>query len=467
MAIDEADAQYSDLVVIGGGAAGMSAASRARRLQPHWTITVFERTSWVSFILCGLPYYVDGLVPDLQQLVAYPPQFFERERRIRMRLHHQVEMIDPQEQVLAVKDLTSGRQFSHRYGKLVLAMGAHALRPSLPGLDLANVFVLHSMDDGWAMRAVLQGGGLERGAIVGAGYVGLEMAEALRQSGLEVLLLEALSQVLPGAEPEVAALVEQELLRHGVVVRKSDTVSALLGDGRVTALRTSAGEYPVDFVLLSVGIRPSVSLAQEAGIALGPSGAVAVNDRLETSAPNVYAAGDVAEAWHLLLGRPAWVPLGTTANKQGRIAGENAAGGDARFAGIVGTAAFKVFDLEVARTGLTEAEARAQGFDPIATTVRHRSRARYYPGSSELVLKLVADKRTGKALGGQMVGREGAAKRIDVLATALHAGMTVADLIGLDLSYAPPFATVWEAVQIAARQLQPLASEGPGATSDV
>jgi NADPH-dependent 2,4-dienoyl-CoA reductase/sulfur reductase-like enzyme len=443
----------SDLVVIGGGGAGMTAASRARRRRPDWRITVFERGDYVSFILCGLPYYVDDVVVSHESLIVYTPEFFEKERRIEVHTRHEVRRIDHERRLLEVTDLRTARGFTCRYGKLVVAMGAEAVRPKLEGIGLGNVFVLRSIDDGRRIKAALQQGGLRHAAIIGAGYVGVEMAEALTQAGLETVLIEATANVLPAIEPEIGDLVERELADHGVRVRKEEMAQRLEGDQRVERVVASGGQYPAEIVIVSVGARPAVALLQQAGMTLGPAGAVATNERMETNLSGVYAAGDVAEAHHLVTGKPAWVPLGTTANKQGRVAGENAAGGNAVFRGIVGTAAVKVFGLEVARTGLTEAQAREAGFDPVGVTIEHSSHAGYYPGAATLRVKLVADRQDGRLLGGQIAGREAAVKRIDVLAAALHARMDMEAIIALDLSYAPPFATAWEAIQIVAQQV--------------
>ena len=443
----------SDLVVIGGGAGGMTAASRARRLRPDWRITVFERGDYVSFILCGLPYYVDDVIASHESLIVYTPEFFQKERRIEVHTGHEVRRIDHERRLLEVTDLRAGRAFSWGYGKLVVATGAEAVRPKLEGIDLGNVFVLRTIDDGRSIKAAVQEGGLRHAVIIGAGYVGVEMAEALTEAGLETVLIEATANVLPGMGPEIGEVVEQELVEHGVHLRKEEMAQRLEGGERVERVVASVGEYPADIVIVSVGARPAVALLGEAGTALGPTGAVATNERMETNLPGVYAAGDVAESRHLVSGQAAWVALGTTANKQGRVAGENAAGGDAVFQGIVGTAAVKVFGLEVARTGLTEAQAREAGFDPVGVTIEHPSHAKYYPRATPLRVKLVADRQDGRLLGGQIVGREAAAKRLDVLAAALHARMDMQDIAALDLSYAPPFATAWEAVQIAAQQV--------------
>lgn len=431
----------------------MSAASRARRFRPDWRITVFERSDYVSFILCGLPYYVEDVIASHESLIVYTPEFFEKERRIEVHTRHEVRRIDHEQRLLEVADLRTAQGFTWRYGKLVVAMGAGVRWPKMEGIELGNVFALRSIDDGRRIKAALQQGGLRHAVIIGGGYVGVEMAEALTEAGLETVLIRARPYVLPGIEPEIGEVVERELAEHGVRVHKEETAQRLEGGQRVEGVVSSRGRYPADIVIFSVGARPAVALLEEAGMALGSTGAVATNERMETNLSGVYAAGDVAEAHHLVSGKAAWVPRGTTANKQGRVAGENAAGGNAVFRGIVGTAAVKVFDLQVARTGLSEAQAREAGFDPVGVTIEHPSHAGYYPGATTLRVKLVAERQNGRLLGGQIVGREAAAKRIDVLAAALHARMDVEAITALDLSYAPPFGTVWEAVQIAAQQV--------------
>jgi NADPH-dependent 2,4-dienoyl-CoA reductase/sulfur reductase-like enzyme len=449
-----AEAEFaSDLVVVGGGAAGMSAASRARRRQPDWRITVFERSDYVSFILCGIPYYVDGVIASHESLIVYTPEFFEKKRRIKVHTGHEVRRIDHKRRLLEVTDVRTGRAFTWGYGKIVVATGAEAVRPRLEGIDLGNVFVVRTIDDGRRIKAALQEGGLRHAVVIGAGYIGVEMAEALTEAGLETVLIEATANVLPGVGPEIGELLERELADHGVSVHKEEMAQRLVGGKRVEGVVASGGEYPAEIVIVSVGARPAVGVLREAGIALGPTGAVATNERMETNLSGVYAVGDVAEAHHLVSGKAAWVPLGTTANKQGRVAGENAAGGDAVFQGIVGTATVKVFGLEVARTGLTEDQAREVGFDPVGVTIEHPSRSSYYPGAVTLRVRLVADRQNGLLLGGQIVGGEAVGKRVDVLATALHARMDVEAITALDLSYAPPFAPSWEAIQIAAQQV--------------
>lgn len=448
-----AEAGVASVVVIGGGAAGMSAASRVRRLQPEWPITVLERGDYVSFILCGLPYYVQELVESESRLIVYTPEYFRTQRNIDVRTRREVRRIDTASRQVEAVNLDSGVSESFHYDRLVIAAGAEPVRPRIDGLELEGVFTLHSIPSGVAIRSFLRSQKVRRAVVIGAGYVGLEMTEALRNVGADVTLVEASEGVLPGGEPEIAALVDEELRNQGVDARVGQLAGALEGDGRVRRVVLSDGGVDADVVVLAVGVRPAAREAQEAGIDVGPTGAIATDSRMATSVPDVYAAGDCTEAHHRLTGKPSYVPLGTTANKQGRVAGINAAGGSAEFAGIVGTAGLKVFDLEVARTGLAEAQAREGGFDPVSAVIRFPSHSTYYPGARELVVKMVADAGSGLVLGAQMCGPHGVAKRIDTVAAALYARMSVADVESLDLSYAPPFATAWEGIQLAAQRL--------------
>ncbi len=448
--------QPKRLVVIGGGAAGMSAASRARRLQPDWEIVAFERGSHVSFILCGLPYFVADVVKEEESLVVYTPEYFAEERRIEVRTGHEARSIDPKGKSIEVVNLSTRETATIPYDKLVIASGAQAVRPNITGLDLTGVFTLRSLESGAAIKSFTTTRSPRRAAIIGGGYIGLEMAEALRATGADVAIVEATDTLMPGSEPEIGQLIEEEVRRHQVEVRKQQLALSFEpnAEGAVQKVVTDGGDLEADMVVVAVGARPDVGVAREAGIVLGESRAIATDEMMRTNVPDIYAAGDCVETRHLLTGKTLYLPLGTTANKQGRVAGENAAGGNAVFPGIVGSSAVKVFDLEVARTGLSEEQAKGAGFDPISSLIRFPSHSQFYPDAQTLTLKLVADKRSGRVLGAQMAGRETVAKRIDVIATALHAKMTVTDLIRLDLTYAPPFARAWEGIQIAAQTLQ-------------
>jgi NADPH-dependent 2,4-dienoyl-CoA reductase/sulfur reductase-like enzyme len=440
------------LLVIGGGAAGMSAAAKARRTNPQMEILAFERSGFVSYGACGLPYYIKGDIADYRALVIRTPEQFAKQG-ITVRVRHEVTGLDTARGRVTVRDLDGGTESVFDYDVLVLAAGAVPARPPIAGLDLAGVFSLRQVEDGIAIRTWIEQNAPKNAVVVGGGYIGLEMAEALAAHGIRVTILEMLPQVLPNFDPPMAALAVEELARQGVEVHLEHKVEGFLGDGRVRAVAAGGREFPADMVILGAGARPRVDLARQAGIALGPTGAVAVDRHMRTNLENVFAAGDVAEVHHLVTGRPAYIPLGTTANKQGRVAGENAAGGRAAFEGVVGSAVLKVFDWEFARTGLSEREAREAGHTPRVTDVTHEARARYYPGSTPVHVRLVAD-RDGRLLGAQMAGRQGVAHRINVFAAALQARWNVDDLAALDLAYAPPFAPVWDPILIAASAAQ-------------
>jgi NADPH-dependent 2,4-dienoyl-CoA reductase/sulfur reductase-like enzyme len=447
------------LVVIGGGAAGMSAASAARRTAPALDVVVCESGGFAAYGMCGIPYYLGGVVTEAENLLAYPPEEFRENRGIDLRLHTRVGLIDQASRQVFVSQ--GDREEVLGYDTLVVATGADPVRPPVPGLGHDRVFTIRSLDEAIRLRRLLESGVVRRALVVGAGYIGLETAEGLTTVGAEVEIIEALPQVLAGFDEPAADVVAAELTRH-VRLRLGSRLDAVGdgGDGGVTAL-VDGSEERTDLVILATGVRPASGLLIDAGARYLPDGSVVVDSGMRTSLPGVFAAGDCVALPHLVLGEPAWVPLGPAANKTGRVAGTVAAGGTSAFAGVVGTAVMKVFDLEVARTGLSLTEARAAGLDAVATDVTSRSRAKYYPGSSPVHVRLV-HAPGGRLLGAQMTGREGAAKRIDVLATALQAGFTVGDLAALDLSYAPPYAPVYDPVLLAANQAVRAAANAGG-----
>jgi NADPH-dependent 2,4-dienoyl-CoA reductase/sulfur reductase-like enzyme len=441
--------QVARLVVIGGGAAGMSAASAARRVAPDLDVVVCEAGGFAAYGMCGIPYFLGGTVPRAESLLAYPPSEFRGKRGIDLRLHTRVDEIDVGRRLVRISGGSTGPL---GYDALVVATGADPVRPPVPGLDRPGVFTIRSLDEAIELRRFLDSGAVRRAVVVGAGYIGLETAEALVCAGIEVEVVEALPRVLGTVDEPIAELAREELERHARL-RLRARLDAVLGQagpagGGLVAV-VDGVEIATDLVVIATGVRPATELLIRAGARHLPDRAVVVDAGMRTSLPDVFAVGDCVALPHLVLGRSAWVPLGPAANKTGRVAGTVAAGGAASFAGVVGTAVVKVFDLEVARTGLGLAEARAAGLSAVATDVVSRSRAKYYPGGSPLHVRLV-HQPDGRLLGGQLAGREGAAKRVDVLATALHAGLTVADLAVLDLSYAPPFAPVYDPVLAAA-----------------
>ncbi len=452
------------LVVVGGSDAGISAALRARELDPDSEVTVVVADAYPNFSICGIPYYISGDVSAWRDLAHRSYADLEA-TGMTLRLDTRAVSIDGAGKRLAVRDAAGGGDLLP-YDELIVGTGARSVRPAVEGLTGPGalgagdgVHLLHSMGDMFAVMRTLTDRNPATAVVIGAGYIGLEMAEALTARGLAVTQIEALSEVLPTVDPELGALVRAELHAHGVEVLTGTTVHRIshqAGGLRVDA--TGPDGQPVthtaDLVLVVVGVAPDSDLAAAAGAELGVKGAIAVDDRLRTSLPNVYAAGDCALTAHRLLG-PTWLPLGTTAHKQGRVAGENAVGGDRCFAGSLGTQVVKVFDVVAARTGLREHEARAagRGWNPATTASAPDDHKAYYPGASPISIRITGDTATGRLLGAQLVGRRGAeiSKRVDTYATALFHTMSVESISELDLSYTPQLGSPWDAVQIAAQ----------------
>lgn len=443
------------LVVVGGVAAGMSAASRAKRLNPDFDVIVLEGGSYISYGACSLPYFVAGNFDDHNQLVARTPAEAAKQG-IDVRTKHMVQAIDPAAGRLTVT-ADDGREKDLPFDTLVLATGATAVAPPAWGVGtVQGTFLLRTIDDARALRGWL---GISRQAVVvGGGYIGVEMADALLKRGIKPTLVDLAPQVLTNFDSDIAAQVEQDLRAAGADLRLGDGVAALeVADGRLTGVRLTSGEViTADTAIIALGVEPRVELARAAGIALGDTGAVAVDAQQRTNIPNIFAAGDCCETNHLVTGRPAYIPLGTTANKQGRVAGTVIGGAAAAFPGVVGTAILKAHSLSVARTGLSAGQARELGYPTATATITAADRAHSYPGASDVVVKLIGEKGTGRLLGAQVAGREpmAVAGRIDTVATALFNRMTVEDFGYLDLSYAPPFAPVWDPLLVAANVLQ-------------
>lgn len=442
------------VIVVGGVAAGMSAASQIRRRRPETKVTVFERGGYISYGACGMPYNIEDPNRDIEDLVVLTPENAREKRGIDLHLRHEAKELDLDGGRLTVLDLENKTESQEPFDALVVATGARAVRLPLDGFDLPGVHVLRDLEDGATIKNACKDE-LNSVVVIGAGYIGMEMAHVLSERGFKVTVLEKLPQLLPGWHEDTVALVEETLTDRGVEFQTGVKVKGAEAgnNGRVAAVVTDEKSYGADLVLVAAGVRPNVELAASGGLRIGDTGAIWVNQYQRTSHEAVWSAGDCAEAYHRVLRRNEWIPLGTTANKQGRIAGANVLGAELRFPGIVGTAGFVVFDLEVARTGIGEDEAKNEGFDPVAVTIRQRSRAHGYPDGVPVQVRLVADRETGLLLGAEIAGREGAALRINPVAAALAAHLTVADLQGFDMVYAPPFAPVWDPLLVAANQL--------------
>lgn len=440
------------LLVVGGDAAGMSAASRARRLRPDIEIVVLERGRIVSYGACSLPYYISGVVEKRDDLIAYDADFFRRERHIDVRLESNALALDPRAKTVTY-DHPGGTE-TIEFDALVIGTGARAAIPPLSGMELPGVFVLRTVPDGDAIRQFIEDRAVKNATVLGGGYIGLEMAEALVERGITVTVLELLPTVLSTYDPGMSEIVARELADKGVTVRTETRIEGFEGGAgdSVGYVVASGQRLPSEMIIVSAGVRPNTALAESGGLELGDSGAIRVDARQITSAPSVLAAGDCSEATHMVTGRPTWIPLGTTANKQGRIAGENAVGGSRKFAGVAGTNVTKIFGLEAAQTGLSTAAAEKAGFVVDSARIRARSRSHAYPGGGPITVKIIFEKETGRLLGAQIIGAEGAAKRIDTVATAIYGRMTVSDLAVIDMSYAPPFSPVWDPVLVAAGQ---------------
>lgn len=438
------------IVVVGGVAAGMSAACRLRRLDEQADIVVLERGPHVSFANCGLPYHVSGTIRDREQLLVATPELLTARYALDVRVEHEVLSINRPAREVLVRDLRDSREFRLPYDRLVLAPGAAPVRPSIPGAGDPRVLTLRSLPDMDAILAAVGAVASQKAVVVGAGYIGLELAEALCFAGLEVTLVEALPQVLPAADPEMAVLLNHELVRNGVDLCLGTTVAAIEARGEGLAVRLSSGdELEAGLVVLATGVRPEVALARDAGLVLGPSGGIRVDASMRTSDEAIFAAGDAVEVVDIVTGEPALIPLAGPASRQGRIAADAIACRPYAYRGSQGTAICKVFELAIGMTGRSEKALAAAGRPHEKVHVFGGDHASYYPGASPLHLKLLFDPRDGRILGAQAVGARGVDKRIDVLAVALRAGMTVEDLEHLELCYAPPFGSVRDPVNVA------------------
>ena len=441
--------------MIGGDAGGMTAASQARRIKgsDELEIIAFERGNYTSYSACGIPYLIGGVVDELDSLIVRSPETFRSKQQIDVRMRHEVTDIDLSARQVVANDLDSGREIRESFDQLLIATGGTPLRPPVEGIDSEGIFGVQTLDDGENVSRFIDEHKPSCAVVVGGGYIGIEMAEAFRRRGLQVTMIEMAPHPMGTLDPDMSALVAESIRGEGIALLTGEALTGFESDGgRVVAATTDQRTVPADLVVLGLGAKPNVGLAQAAGVTIGDSGAIAVDRRMATDKEGVWAAGDCAEKFHLVARKGVSIALGTHANKEGRVAGINIGGGYETFPGVLGTAVAKVCELEVARTGLNEREAEAAGFDHLSAVVDSTTRAGYFPGAAPIKTKMTVEKGSGRLLGAQIIGREGAAKRIDVIAAALWNETTVDDMLNMDLSYAPPFAPVWDPVLITARK---------------
>ena len=445
------------IVIVGGVAGGATAAARLRRLDETAEIVVFERSGFVSYANCGLPYYIGGVIEDQEELTLQTPESFYERFRVQMKVHHEVTAIDRSAKTVTVRNLATGEVFQEFYDKLLLAPGARPTQPALPGVGLDRLFTLRTVEDTLRIRRFVDTQHPKSVVLAGGGFIGLELAENLRERGLDVTIVQRPKQLMTPFDADMAALIHREVRAHGVRLALGHTVEGFAeSEGGVQVLLKDEQPLQADMVILAIGVTPDSRLAAEAGLELGLKGSILVNDRMQTSDPDIYAVGDAVQVNHFVTGQPALIALAGPANKQGRIAADNITGGDSRYKGSQGSSVLKIFDLTAAATGLNEAAARRAGLDVEAVVLSPMNHAGYYPGGRVMTMKVLFERSTGKLLGAQIVGSDGVDKRIDVLATAIRAGMTAADLTELDLAYAPPYSSAKDPVNMAGYMMENL-----------
>lgn len=438
------------VVIIGGVAGGATAAARIRRLDEQAEIVVLERSGFVSYANCGLPYYIGGVIQDREELTLQTPESFWDRFHIDVRVGHEVTAIDPTAKTVTGKNLATGETFAESYDKLLLSPGAKPLKPPLPGLDSPRLFTLRTVEDTLAIRAFVEEHKPRRAVMAGGGFISLEVAENLAELGVEVTVVQRLPHLMPPLDYDMASFLHNHMRAKGVRVLLDTAVSGFSQQGQtITTLVEGGDPIPADLAILAIGVAPESTLAKEAGLALGQRGGIAVNDRMETSHPDIYAVGDAVEITHLVTGEKTRIALAGPANKQGRVAADNICGGDSRYPGAQGSSVLKLFDLTVAATGLNEETAQAAGLDYETVILSPLSHAGYYPGGTVMTMKVLYEKGSLRLLGAQIVGGDGVDKRLDVLATAMQAGLTVTALKELDLAYAPPFSSAKDPVNMA------------------
>ena len=438
------------VVIVGGVAGGATAAARIRRLDEQAEIVVFERSGFISYANCGLPYYIGGVIEDPEDLTLQTPESFFSRFRIHMKVRHEVTAIHPDRKTVSVKNLETGEDFEERYDKLLLSPGAKPVWPNLPGMDSDKLFTLRTVEDTFRIREFVDQNKPKSAVMVGGGFIGLEVAENLRELGMDVTIVQRPKQLMNPFDADMASFIHSEVRKHGVKLALGYSVEGFAekNDG-VDVLLKDQPSIHADMVVLAIGVTPESGLAKNAGLALGMKGSILVNDRMETSVPDIYAVGDAVQVKHYVTGEDALIALAGPANKQGRIAADNICGGDSRYLGSQGSSVIKIFDMTAATTGINETNARKSGLDVDTVILSPMSHAGYYPGGKLMTMKVVFEKATYRLLGAQIVGYDGVDKRIDVLATAIHAGLKATQLKDLDLAYAPPYSSAKDPVNMA------------------
>ena len=438
------------VVIVGGVAGGATAAARIRRLDEQAEIVVFERSGYISYANCGLPYYIGGVIEDAGELTLQMPESFFARFRVQMKVLHEVTSIHPDKKTVSVTNLQTGERFEESYDKLLLSPGAKSTQPRFPGADSDRLFTLRTVEDTLRIRAYIDEHHPRSAVLAGGGFIGLELAENLRELGMDVTIVQKPMHLMTPFDADMAALIHGEMRQHGVKLALGHTVEGFAQrDGGMDVLLQDAAPLHADMVILAIGVTPDTGLAKDAGLELGVRGSIAVSDRMETSVPDIYAVGDAVQVRHFVTGQDALIALAGPANKQGRIAADNICGGDSRYTGSQGSSVLKVFDMTAALTGLNETQAAAAGLDADAVILSPMSHAGYYPGGRVMTMKVIFEKETYRLLGAQIVGFEGVDKRIDVLATAIRAGMKATELKDLELAYAPPYSSAKDPVNMA------------------